>query len=1076
MPPAPTPGDGPGDLAPAWLLRAVPDGLWMFDDEGRTTYANEQMAELLGIHPDQTLGYSVFDALDEQGAADFRTHLAARRTPGGLTATNLVCLLLRPDGSWVWTLVSHRPVIDDDGAVRGWLYRVKDHTQTRALLGDLEDRERKLVEAQEIARIGSWDADLLTGIATWSPETYRLCGVTPATFEPSARAFAALFRPEDTARLEDAWSRVTEGEPIELDVQLPRPDGRDAWLRVRGVVTADDDGVPVRVGGTVQDVTAATEHRQGLEFLSRLAVVTNRAHSLREVLGSFEDAVGEYSRWTGLLVTLHRSDGTTTHLEPAPLPPDVRARCEGLADRAAAESTVVHDAAGPAGPAGASVLVAGPVRVRDRVVCTVVSDTHTSAVPQPSDLGVFTQLLALLAGVAEREQAERALAGARDEALSASRAKSEFLATMSHEIRTPLNGVIGLGELLRRTALDDHQRRLAEGIDASGRTLLSLVNDVLDLSKVEAGRLELEVVDFDPRRVVEQSVALVADQARDRGLALRVLVEGDTPALVRGDPVRFGQVVTNLAANAVKFTLVGHVEVHVRAASGPRGEQPDGTGVHVEVRDTGVGIAEEARERLFQPFVQADSSTTREFGGTGLGLAISHRIVEALGGRIEVASTPGRGSSFAVTVPFAPAVDLVPLPGHARLVAGARALVVDEDADERAHLVRQLATWQVVARGVATGAECLATLDAAHARGEPLEVVLLSQARGDAGEAPTCRAVRSDPRHTAVRLALVCAPADRGEAAALVEEGVVDGQLARPVLPSALHELLAVLTGRALPRAAQVVADGAAAAAPPVRGRVLVVEDNPVNQLVAEGLVRRLGFAPVVAENGSVAVAAVADEPAGFAAVLMDCQMPVMDGYDATRAIRALQAGGTRTPIVAMTAATVAEERARCLAAGMDDFVPKPVDPDLLAATLTRWTGPPPATTATTACTAAASSPPAESRWERLLELREVDDALVLRMLERWHQTATSAPDRLRRAAEAGDPEELAAAAHWLKGSAGTLGLTEVAALADATERGAVQGAIEPSPTALVIPLSELEAALARSCRELEEFAAVHLT
>ena len=1081
--PSPQPhGDAFEALAPEWLLRALPDGLWMFDDEGRTTYANLHMAELLGVPLEQMPGFSVFDALDDQGAADFRAHLAARRTPAGLTATNLVCLLLRPDGGWVWTLVSHAPVIDDDGVVRDWVYRVKDHSQTRALLGDLEDRERKLVEAQAIARVGSWEADLLTGISTWSPETYRLCGVTPATFDPSRQSFPSLFRPEDTARLEDAWSRVTDGEPIEIDVQLPRPDGRPTWLRVRGVVTADDDGVPIRVGGTVQDVSDAVEYSQGLEFLSRLAAVTNRAHTLLEVLASFDQDVAAYARWTGQLVVLHRRDGRDQPLEAAPLTPARRAACDRLVARSLATSQVHHE------PDDDGIeLVAGPVLVRDRVVCTVVSDTHATTPPQAADLVVFRQLLALLAGVAEREEAERELARARDDALGASRAKSEFLATMSHEIRTPLNGVIGLGELLRRTDLDDHQRRLAEGIDASGRALLSLVNDVLDLSKVEAGRLDLEVVEFDPRLVVERSVALVADQARERGLALRLLIEADVPARVSGDPVRFGQVLTNLAANAVKFTPAGHVEVHARADRGDSGSE---SGVLVEVRDTGVGVPEDARERLFQPFTQADSSTTREFGGTGLGLAISHRIVEATGGRIGVESSPGEGSCFWVSIPFSSPLpasaspSTIPSTAPAEVpVTGLRVLVVDEDAAEREHLVRQSRAWGLDARGVARGADCLAELAAAHDRGEPVEVVLLSQADGDGGDAPTSRAVRRDPRHAAVRLALVCAPADRGEAATLVDAGVVDAQLARPVLPSALRDLLVRLTGRSPAHPDEAATTHDQGDTLPTGGRVLVVEDNPVNQLVAEGLLRRLGYQPVVAENGSVAVAALAEEPTGFVAVLMDCQMPVMDGYDATRAIRALQGDGHRTPIVAMTAAAVAEERARCLAAGMDDFVPKPVDPDLLARTLARWAPLPDAAGSPTAATEPPSAPSPQSpqsplgdgRWERLLELREVDVGLVRRMLARWQETAAEAPERLRSAGASGSAPAVAAAAHALKGSAVTLGLDEVAAIAGRLEREVAAGSMPASATALEGPLAALDEALSRSCREVEEFAAAHL-
>ena len=644
------------------VLRALPDGVWIFDDEGRTTYANDRMVALLGITEEEALGYPVFAAMDEQGAVDLRHHLAQRATstePGH----DLEVLLHRPDGTQVWALVSHSPVHDDDGVLLGWVYRVKEHSQQRALLAELGRRNDQLAEAQTIARIGSFDRNLVTGDVEWSPEIYHLCGIDPASLTPTAENFFGLLHVDDLDPVRAAYVRMLEqGEPMDVEARLQRRDEGTVWLRLRAVVV-HHDGQPVRLSGTVQDVTAAKERAQGLEFLSALAGAANEARDLGEVLVAFESYVRPLARWPAAVVALPASapggaldfldihyTGTVAAMESA----------QALTHRAVHERDIVH-AVGPDG----EVQVAGPVFVGDRLVCVIAADTLARSAPDPADLAIFQQMLVMLAHVAERSWAADEIAEARDEALQASRAKSEFLATMSHEIRTPLNGVIGLSELLRRTTLDSHQRRLATGIDDAGRTLLALVNDILDLSKIEAGRLDLEEVDFDPRLVLEQSVGLVAGRARSQGLELLVSSAADMPALVRGDPVRFGQVISNLASNAVKFTAEG--EVSVRATGVPT---PAGWQVRVEVRDTGIGIAPRVQDRLFEAFTQADSSTTREYGGTGLGLAISRRIVTAMGGDIGVRSEPGAGSTFWFVVDLAEPVQAAVGPGP-----GARALV-----------------------------------------------------------------------------------------------------------------------------------------------------------------------------------------------------------------------------------------------------------------------------------------------------------------------------------------------------------------------------------------------------------------
>ena len=1051
---------------PALLLRAVPDGLWLLDTDGRTLFANAPMCALLHRSEDEMPGFSAYDALDEDGAAVLRDRLAGPVDPGVPPAPGTrgdrECRLYRRDGTAVWVLVSPEPVVDDEGRLVGWLHRIKDNAEQHEQLELSQRRERQFEEAQAIARIGSWELDLATNEASWSAETYRLVGVVPGTVEPTPERFFDRLHPDDRPQAQTAFEAVLAGTPLlDFEARLVHDEAAPTWVRARGRAILDEEGRPVRIDGTLQDITAAKENEQALEFLSAMAAAANEASTLQEALLASEKYVRPYARWPAVLVAAPRLDGSDRldFLDVAwgEDSPELSEAAREIANRAARERRTVHQI----GPTG-SALVAGPVVFDDRVAAVVVSDSLTPVAPPASDLIIFNQMLTFLAHVAEREWAAQDLAAARDQALSASRAKSEFLATMSHEIRTPLNGVLGLSELLGRTELTPHQQRLADGVDHAGRTLLALVNDILDLSKIEAGRLDLEEVDFDPRTVVEQSAALVADLARDKHLELVVSSAGDMPAQVLGDPVRFGQVITNLASNAVKFTAKGEVVIRATGEVGPEGSR-----VRVEVRDTGVGIDPEAAHRLFEPFTQADSSTTREYGGTGLGLAISRRIVTAMGGEIGVDSEPDVGSTFWFAVTFAPAVGDDPLRDHERerAVAGLDVLVVDDNETNRFILVEQLTAWGVRVSAVASAHEALVELGESARGSSPYDVVLLDYMMPGTDGEELARALRSEPRHDRTRLALLSSglePSPEWLAAA-----GIDTFLSKPVLPTRLLDVLASLGGRLN----RPPVEASAPTPTRRRGRVLVVEDNAVNQLVAEGVLGGLGYEVHLADNGAEGVAAVADDYRGFDVILMDCQMPVMDGYDATRAIRAMQRGRTRTPIIAMTAAAVAEERERCLAAGMDDFLAKPVDVALLEATLDRWAPrpakPPPAP---------ADPTPADHRSTAAVRLRElidrdgIDPSLVLRIIERFEGGALTVGAALREAVRAGDAGEVAAQAHSLKGSAANLGLAGLAAVCEQIESEARAGRL-PVTTTLAVLDEQVRAATA----ELEEFARTDL-
>ncbi|MCY1139437.1 PAS domain S-box protein [Actinoplanes sp. Pm04-4] len=989
------------------LLDASPEAMVCVNSDGQIVHANSRAVELFRYRRDEMTGAAIETLVP---GASRKVHVQHRNryfaTPSARPmGEGMLLTARRKDGTEFPVDVSLSPVQAEGKTMV--LAAIQDVT-ARRLQGHTNARLAAIVESSNDAIVSK----ALDGtIQTWNSGAERLYGYTAA--EMIGHDVTRLLPPDRLDEEKHLLSRVNQGETLpQHETRRMRKDGRIIEVSLSMAPMRDDDGHIIGASTVAHDITARVkaETRLRIEREQLQMIMSAAADPFFSMNAS--GVIKEWNRQAEQVFGWPREEIIGRNVADTVLPGRYRpalqrfldGRWEWLLDRPTEMQALHHD---------------GRERPVELTMWRIQHDGNA-------------QLHAFARDISARRETEQALAEARDQAIETARLKSQFLASMSHEIRTPMNGVIGLTSLLLGSSLDEQQRRYAEGISTAGSALLSVINDVLDFSKLEAGKVLLEDTNFQLRRLVDDVVALVAPPGTGGTVTITGECDPRLPSTVSGDAAKLRQVLLNLAGNAIKFTAYGNVSITVMPdANQPAG--PDAVPVRFEVRDTGIGIDHNEQEKLFEPFTQADAGTTRRFGGTGLGLAISRDLVEVMGGHIGVHSEPGRGSTFWFTVTLRAAragVDVAS--SHA--LDGLRVVIVDEDERDRAVLADQLAAWSMQATGVESSEAAYDILRDAAATGRPIDLVIqdvrtagLRTPAPEGTPTPKTILLTNDPT------ALPSEPDPQAVSAAFT----------KPLRQSQLYDaLVGVLVPSEEPASPP-------APAPVGRGHVLLVEDNDINRTVALGILANLGYSADVAVNGREAV-----EMAGrrdYQLIFMDCLMPEMDGYAATAEIRRREGEGRHVPIIALTASALTEDRTRCLEAGMDEHIAKPLVPADVAAALAKWAKPTP--------TGADVVAQIETR---LNQLRGPDPAESAPIIERLLRTMVDRiPDHIEKISQAlalDDTPTLRNEAHQLKGIMANIGAATAADACGHLEDQARAGDLETAVEALAALHPEIDA------------------
>ena len=913
---------------------------------------------------------------------------------------------------------------------------------------ELKASHARFSQAQEIAHLGNWEWDINNNSMRWSDEIYRILGWEPQSFVADYHRFMAVIHPQDLEMVQAALDNVLTNPVAEYEVEhrLAREDGSERIVRQSGRVLRNQAGMPVRMVGTLLDVTELVKTREDLELYRMMIEKTSDPVFLIDIEDNFrlayvnEAAVRHYGASRRELLTWRIPDWDPNFKEE-----DLPAHLEALRD---------HE--------GQAMLIETQHRVKGgELVPVELSLNLTRYKGRLCHFGYVKN-------ITERKEMERNLREATEHAEAAARLKSEFLANMSHELRTPMNAVINLTRLVLQTELQAKQRDFLQKALRAGRQLLYIINDILDFSKIEAGKLTIESVPFSLNEVLDDLAGVISPLVVAKEVEFLINIPASLPLDLVGDAMRLGQVLNNLCNNAVKFTESGEVVLTVKELA----RTADSVSLEFAVADSGIGMTAEQQRRLFKPFQQADGSITRKYGGTGLGLAISRQLLELMGGSIVLTSTPGKGSTFSFVLEFQLGADLDKLSPVPSEFNQQRILVVDDNAVARQIMKKMLYSFGIKVEVAGSSLDALAQMEQAVIEKRAFTIIFIDWQMPEVDGLELGARIMAAPKITPKpELVLISAHGSEEIKARALERGFAS-IMEKPVTPSHLFDYL---IGHGAERPLHTLGGDqpeVVAALEKIRGaHVLLVEDNEINQEIGVELLSGVGLEVMVADNGVIALELLAT--GRFDLVLMDLQMPEMDGYEASQRIRQRNEWD-ELPIVAMTAHAMSGDRERCLKAGMNDHLAKPIDVEELHRALVRWIKPRKQLPAGPVIGGKVS----DNQVALSGELPGIDKAIGLRrlagngllyrdLLVRFARGNVGMAAQIRAALEAGQWHEARHLTHSLKGVAGNLGAVDLFEAAAALEKlltaqdsGAVQ-ALLPVSERLAEVLAGLQPLLA---------------
>ena len=1045
------------------LFDNAPVAYHELDTEGCFTRINHTEELLLGYTNEELKGRHPSEIIVEKTSREATTAKLA----GKMQLHPVERTFIRKDGSLVPVLKEDRLIYDTDGKVTG----------IRSTLQNITERKRIEAERQAIAEIAQ---SVIT--TTSLDELFKLAHRSIRNLLPAENCFIALHNLNTDLIHFEYWVDQIDsipppfpigigftsyvlrtGQPLLLSDELRNQMYERGEAVPKGSSSASWMGVPLRTRSRTIGVLAVQYYekdnaysQRDLELLAsvgdQLALAIERKQTEIELqeretklteaqqiahVGSWEwDIVANKLIWSDELYRIfglkEQEFGATYEAFLNRLYPDDREMMTTAVETALRTHkfpTLDHRIIQPSGK---------------------VRFCNTSGIVTVNEEGDPVKMVGIAHDITERKLIEAELEHTRDAALESVRLKSEFLANMSHEIRTPMNGVIGMTGLLLDSELTEDQRDYAQTVQSSADGLLRIIDDILDFSKIEAGQLHFERIDFDLRDCVESTIELFAERAQSKDIELASLVYRDVPTPLFGDPGRLRQIMTNLIGNAIKFTEKGDVTVKVQMQM----DTDKWASLRFEVTDTGIGISKEAQHQLFQAFVQADGSTTRKYGGTGLGLAISKQLVELMGGEIGLDSTPGEGSTFWFTIRFEKQLD--PIRANDSLselsLEGRRVLIVDDNAANRRIFLHQTASWGMIAAEAASDVEALEMLRAAARRRQPFDIAILDLMVPEVDEFELARAIKSEPALAQTHLVQLLSYGKRGRVQSAKDFGTA-AYIQKPVRQSQLYNCLITVIAETsgnrdhdppLPRLAAphalrgTLEPEESSSDAFAKVRILVAEDNLVNQKVALSQLKSLGYEADIVQNGREAIEAI--KKYQYEIILMDCQMPEMGGFEATGEIRRFEGDSAHTTIIAMTAHALEGEREKCIDAGMDDYISKPVKLETLKNVLKRWISPGDETDVRSQASGTAANNKKYrsvdlSVLSGLRDLQQIDEPdVVTELIDLFLEDAAGRIKALRQAFDDREMAEINEQAHAIKGSSSQVGALNIVALSEKLE------------------------------------------